>query len=200
MLQKGGELSDGIRMLSYKSCDPGFYNSLNTQLGFYDCVECDLGYYNSENEVFECLACSAGSFCNSSFSISCESVLSKSSSPPNSWNSANCSCVSNLQLYEDDCLCQPGFGYLGSSDSCFPCASGEYKAGWDLDSCLVCPDPHMSSLASSSLESDCVCDFPFVELITNTTRSCVCSPVKDMLGRLIPALLVGLVSSRIYLI
>ena len=56
------QLSDGVRMLSYKSCDPGFLNLRNGSTGIYDCVECALGYYNLASESFSCDLCPSGSY------------------------------------------------------------------------------------------------------------------------------------------
>ena len=161
VLQMSGELSDGVRMLSYKSCDPGFYNLRNDSAGIYDCVECALGFYNLASESFSCELCPSGSYCSSSSIYSCYSVISGSSSDSGSFDASDCVCPASFLDAGGSCTCAVGYGYDGGLDACVECELGKYKDETTKTSCSECP----GSMETVGLGFDDVSDCVSIEFV-----------------------------------
>eukprot|EP00953_Heterococcus_sp_UTEX-ZZ885_P030846 16257-Heterococcus_DN1.PRE.3 len=110
VIQKGGEISEGKKQLSYKSCGLGKYNTDPAKLGYFVCSECAAGYSNEQDEAYSCQICKEGFYCNTTDSISCKSAIVGSTSILGSESSDNCTCPVAQMAYEGKCQeCPAGF-------------------------------------------------------------------------------------------
>jgi hypothetical protein len=70
VIQRGGEVSNGRKLLSYVSCGAGHYNIM-TDLGYFDCAACGDGEFNYQEEAFVCEECSGGEMLTDAGCIVC---------------------------------------------------------------------------------------------------------------------------------
>jgi hypothetical protein len=155
------------------ACPPGTYNvgSLDVRVSYQDaCVPCPAGTYNALWDQTQCL--------------SCQTVVSLSSSAPGSVSSEDCVCQLPMAIDvvwqevagEDRCACGRG-RYMVETSSGFACAdaeSGTYQPFFHAAEALPCPTDCDSPPLSTSID-DCVCRngrrrlFGFVQTYNSTS-------------------------------
>ena len=155
------------------ACPPGTYStdSLDVRVSHSDaCVLCPAGTYNALWDEPQCL--------------SCQTVVSLSSSTPGSTSSEDCVCPVPMAIDvvwqevtgEDRCACGRG-RYMIETSSGFACAdaeSGTYQPFFHAAKALPCPVDCDSPPLSTSID-DCVCRngrrrlFGFVQTYNSTS-------------------------------
>jgi hypothetical protein len=109
VIQSGGEVSVGKKLLSYSKCGAGYYNSDLANQGYFDCTPCAAGYTNSQEEAYSCQICSAGYYCSATESMSCSLAVIGSTSVAGAQSTSDCICASNEMAYHNTCIpCSEG--------------------------------------------------------------------------------------------
>jgi hypothetical protein len=118
VLQRYGEISREVILLSYVQCSPGFYNVGVT------CALCEPGTFNNRWSQALCKPCSPGFYADARGTVDC--------SP--------CPAGTYSGLGFNECSrCARGTFALGRGESCTQCAPGTFAAHEGSSQCEACP-------------------------------------------------------------
>ena len=155
------------------------------------CAACRAGYYKSERGDSGCVACTGGTFSETTAASTvnmCQQCPKGKSSPPASNSSRYCVCfagysrpeeAANVSNASQGCIpCKPGLYKEKIGDfECTACARGKYSAVaglTDSANCTSCPSGATTLVSGATVAENCTCDLGYSGLVHG--RNCTQCP------------------------
>ena len=105
VIQKGGDISEGRKLISYKECDRG-YELVNEV-----CVMCKRGYYKDFVGDGQCNLCVDGTYNEGVGSVKCDKCMDNSLSSENRYD---CYCKEGYYMNGDECIECDNMDFFGN--------------------------------------------------------------------------------------